>query len=388
MSLEKSNGSSIDGQWIIENETNERFIGPSDNSLNVGNQMNEEAKKIEELLKQIDVPSPPSDHSGNNSTDEDSLNGDIENLMNNLDSLFDSPITSSQSDNNNELSNKIDSIEKELVEIEKKLNIIYLESLGSHFTTLVSEQYPKIYADFLNYQKEFKKAISDKNYLTTIDKYKKLLEQLEIAKETLKVYELFYSKFKEVQKEYVKQQTIPKNNLNSQISDSKNEIISSNAEKIIGGLLQQFPDITSIDPNNSNCLRNVDGKYYLNITNNYTTTLGIPISKEDFITLVDYFEIHPERIRIKDFKVSKQQETKMEESQEDLIRKKQVINEIIIAMMNNGEFPKTNMDVDKRMLDMRVAEEQLKRKSIEELETILSVYNNAGEKINLSGLKK
>lgn len=388
MSLEKSNGSSIDGQWIIENETNERFIGPSDNSLNVGNQMNEEAKKIEELLKQIDVPSPPSDHSGNNSTDEDSLNGDIENLMNNLDSLFDSPITSSQSDNNNELSNKKDSIEKELVEIEKKLNIIYLESLGSHFTTLVSEQYPKIYADFLNYQKEFKKAISDKNYLTTIDKYKKLLEQLEIAKETLKVYELFYSKFKEVQKEYVKQQTIPKNNLNSQISDSKNEIISSNAEKIIGGLLQQFPDITSIDPNNSNCLRNVDGKYYLNVTNNYTTTLGIPISKEDFITLVDYFETHPERIRIKDFKVSKQQETKMEESQEDLIRKKQVINEIIIAMMNNGEFPKTNMDVDKRMLDMRVAEEQLKRKSIEELETILSVYNNAGEKINSSGLKK
>ena len=388
MSLEKSKVSSIDGQWIIDNEANEKFVGPSGNSLNVGNQMTEQAKQIEDLLKGIDVPSSPSDYSGNNSTDDDSLNGDIENLMNNLDSLFDSPITSSQSDNRNELSNKIANIEKELEELNKKINSIYLESIGSHFTTLVSEQYPKIYADFLNCQKEYKKAISDGNYSSSADKYRKLLGQLEITKETLRVYELFYSKFKEVQKEYVKQQSQNNNNLNNQINTSKKEDITLNAKKIIDGLLQQFPDITSIDPNNPNCLRTVDGKYILNVTNNYIATLGIPISKEDFLTLVDYFEIHPERIRFNDIKMPKQQEIKNDESQEDSIRKKQVINEIIVAMMNNGEFPKTNMDVDKRLWDMQVAEEQLKKKSLKELELLLSTYNKADENTNSSGIKK
>ena len=126
----------------------------------------------------------------------------------------------------------------------------------------------------------------------------------------------------------------------------------------------------------------------MNVTNNYIATLGIPISKEDFLTLADYFEVHPERIRFNDIKMPKRQEIKNDESQEDLIRKKQVINEIIVAMMYNGEFPETNMDVDKRLWDMRVAEEQLKKKSLEELELLLSTYNKADEKTNSSGLKK
>ncbi len=388
MSLERNRSHSIDGQWIIDNETDERFIGPSGNSLNVGNQMTEQAKQIEDLLKGIDVSSSSFTNPGNNSTDDDPLDADIEDLISDLDILFDGPVPSKQNHNNdNQLLIKISNIEKELEELNKKINSIYFESIGSHFTTLVSEQYPDIYSSFMKQQEEYKKTIDDVKFLNAEDKYRKLLEQLEIVKVTLKVYELFYSKFKEVQKEYIKQQT-QSNNLNNQINISKKEVITLNAKKIIDGLLQQFPDITSIDPNNPNCLRTVDGKYILNVTNNYIATLGIPISKEDFLTLVDYFEIHPERIRFNDIKMPKQQEIKKDESQEDLIRKKQVINEIVVAMMNNGEFPETNMDVDKRLWDMHVAEEQLKNKSLEELELLLSTYNKADDKTNSSGLKK
>lgn len=388
MSLERNRSHSIDGQWIIDNETNERFIGPSGNSLNVGNQMIEQTKQIEDLLKGIDVSSSSSANPGNNSTDDDPLDADIEDLISGLDTLFDSPVSSKQNHNNdNQLLNQISSIEKELEELNKKINSIYFESIGSHFTTLVSEQYPDIYSSFMKQQEEYKRTMDDVKFLNAEDKYRKLLEQLEIVKVTLKVYESFYSKFKEVQKEYIKQQS-QNNNLNNQINTSKKEDITLNAKKIIDGLLHQFPDITSIDPNNPNCLRTVDGKYILNVTNNYIATLGIPISKEDFLTLVDYFEIHPERIRFNDIKMPKQQEIKKDESQEDLIRKKQVINEIIVAMMNNGEFPETNMDVGKRMLDIQVAEEQLKNKSLEELELLLSTYNKADDKTNSSGLKK
>lgn len=380
MSLERNRSHGIDGQWIIDNETNEKIVGPSASSSNVSAQMVEQTRQIEELLKKIDVPSSPSNNSGDNSSNH--------NLDFDLDALFDSPVSSKQNYNNDsELLAKISNIEKELEELDKKINSIYIESIGSHFTTLVSEQYPNIYSDFVNYQTKYKKSLNDENNSTIVDKYRKLLEQLEIAKTTLKVYELFYSKFKEVQKEYIKQQT-QSNNLNNQINTSKKEVITLNAKKIIDGLLQQFPDITSIDPNNPNCLRTVDGKYILNVTNNYIATLGIPISKEDFLTLADYFEIHPERIRFNDIKMPKRQEIKNDESQEDLIRKKQVINEIIVAMMYNGEFPETNMDVDKRLWDMRVAEEQLKKKSLEELELLLSTYNKADEKTNSSGLKK
>ena len=380
MSLERNRSHGIDGQWIIDNETNEKIVGPSASSSNVSAQMVEQTRQIEELLKKIDVPSSPSNNSGDNSSNH--------NLDFDLDTLFDSPGSSKQNYNNDsELLAKISNIEKELEELDKKINSIYIESIGSHFTTLVSEQYPNIYSDFVNYQTKYKKSLNDENNSTIVDKYRKLLEQLEIAKTTLKVYELFYSKFKEVQKEYIKQQT-QSNNLNNQINTSKEEVVTLNAKKIIDGLLQQFPDITSIDPNNPNCLRTVDGKYILNVTNNYIATLGIPISKEDFLTLADYFEIHPERIRFNDIKMPKRQEIKNDESQEDLIRKKQVINEIIVAMMYNGEFPETNMDVDKRLWDMRVAEEQLKKKSLEELELLLSTYNKADEKTNSSGLKK
>lgn len=378
MSLESSRSNSIDGQWIRNNEANERFVGSSSSSLNVGAQMMEQAKKIEELLKETDAPSSISDHSNNNMPNDD--------LAFDLDALFDSPVSSIQ--NNNQVLNEISSIEKELEELNKKINSIYIESIGSHFTSLVSEKYPEIYSNFIKQQEEYKKIMNDVKFLNIEDKYRKLLEQLKIAKATLKVYESFYSKFKEVQKEYVKQQTQNNNTLNNQINTSKEEVLTLNAKKIIDGLLQQFPDITSIDPNDPNCFKTVDGKYILNVTNNYMSTLGIPISKEDFLTLVDYFEIHPERIRFNDIKMPKQQEIKKDESQEDLIRKKQVINEIVVAMMNNGEFPETNMDVDKRLWDMRVAEEQLKKKSLEELELLLSTYNKADEKANSSGLKK
>ena len=389
MSLERNRSHSIDGQWIIDNETNERFIGPSDNSLNVGNQMTEQAQQIEELLKGIDGSSSSSTNPGNNSTDDDPMDADISDLLDDLDILFDSPVSSKQNYvNDNNLLVEISSIERKLEELNKKINSIYIESMGSHFTTLVSEQYPDIYSSFMKQQEEYKKTIADVKFLNTEDKYRKLLGQLEIAKSTLKVYELFYSKFKEVQKEYVKHQSQRNNNLNNQINTSKKEDITLNGKKIIDGLLQQFPDITSIDPNNPNCLRTVDGKYYLNVTNNYIATLGIPISKEDFLTLVDYFEIHPERIRFNDIKMPKQQEIKNDEFQEDLGRKKQVINEIVIAMMNNGEFPETNMDVDKRLWDVQVAEEQLKRKSLEELELLLSTYNKSDENTNSSGLRK
>lgn len=389
MSLERNRSHSIDGQWIIDNETNEKFVGPSASSSDVSAKMVEQAKLIEDLLKGIDVSSSSPTNLGNNSTVDDSLDADIEDLISDLDILFDSPVSSKQNHNNdNQLLNKISSIEKELEELNKKINSIYFESIGSHFTTLVSEQYPDIYSSFIKQQEEYKKTIDDVKFLNPDDKYRKLLEQLEIAKVTLKVYESFYSKFKEVQKEYVKQQSQNNNNLNNQINNSKKEVITLNGKKIIDGLLQQFPDITSIDPNNPNCLRTVDGKYILNVTNNYIATLGIPISKEDFLTLVDYFEIHPERIRFNDIKMPKQQEIKKDESQEDLIRKKQVINEIVVAMMNNGEFPETNMDVGKRMLDIQVAEEQLKKKSLEELELLLSTYNKTDENTNSSGLRK
>lgn len=59
---------------------------------------------------------------------------------------------------------------------------------------------------------------------------------------------------------------------------------------------------------------------------------------------------------------------------------KLIINNIISAMLNNGEFGNSGIDISKKMMDIEYVKRNLATKSIEDLQWALSVYDSKQEK--------
>lgn len=65
--------------------------------------------------------------------------------------------------------------------------------------------------------------------------------------------------------------------------------------------------------------------------------------------------------------------------------KNKLINNIISAMLNAGEFHDSGLDISQKMRDIEYAKKKLESKSMEELEWALSVYSPQQEEVNSTG---
>lgn len=65
--------------------------------------------------------------------------------------------------------------------------------------------------------------------------------------------------------------------------------------------------------------------------------------------------------------------------------KKRLINDIIGAMLNAGEFHDSGLDISQKMRDIEYAKKKLESKSMEELEWAISVYTQQHEEVKSTG---
>lgn len=68
--------------------------------------------------------------------------------------------------------------------------------------------------------------------------------------------------------------------------------------------------------------------------------------------------------------------------------KNRLINDIIGAMLNAGEFHDSSLDISQKMRDIEYTKKKLGSKSMEELEWALSVYTPQQEEVNSTGIKR
>ncbi len=151
-----------------------------------------------------------------------------------------------------------------------------------------------------------------------------------------------------------------------------------NIGSIIDQIKGQYPDITMIEANGT---FEYEGQYRVNVTNNNGTLTSIIVDKETYDQLEEYFKQHPQAIstHISKFKPIEKQ---VQQEQEMTPEKDKLINDIISAMLNAGEFHNSETDISQKMDDIEYAKRNLATKSIEELQLALSVYTPQQEEIH------
>lgn len=176
----------------------------------------------------------------------------------------------------------------------------------------------------------------------------------------------------EPQQESLQETTIP-----------ESTIRETNIESIINQVKGQYPDVIMIDANGT---FEYEGQYRVNVTNNNGTRTSIVINKETYDQLEEYFKQHPQAISTHISKFKPIEKT-VQQEQEMTPEKDKLINDIISAMLNAGEFQNSGMDISQKMDDIEYAKRNLATKSIEELQWALSVYTPQQEEIH-SGMHR
>lgn len=151
-----------------------------------------------------------------------------------------------------------------------------------------------------------------------------------------------------------------------------------NIETIINQIKGQYPDVTMIEANGT---FEYEGQFRVNVTNNNGTHTSIIVDKETYDQLEEYFKQHPQTIstHISKFKPI---EKPVQQEQEMTPEKNKLINDIISAMLNAGEFNNSGMDISQKMDDIEYAKRNLATKSLEELQWALSVYTPQQEEVH------
>jgi hypothetical protein len=156
-----------------------------------------------------------------------------------------------------------------------------------------------------------------------------------------------------------------------------------NIKSIINQIKGQYPDVTMIEANGT---FEYEGQYRVNVTNSNGTRTSIIIDKATYDQLEEYFKQHQQAISTHISKFKPIEKTAQQE-QEMTPEKDKLINDIINAMLNAGEFQNSGMDISQKMADIEYAKRNLATKSIEELQWALSVYIPQQEEIH-SGMHR
>ena len=130
-----------------------------------------------------------------------------------------------------------------------------------------------------------------------------------------------------------------------------------------------------------------DGQYRVDVTNFYGVGMGIVIDKETYNMLEEYFKHHPKEISIHIAK-NKVIEKPIQEDQQMTSEKGNLINDIIGAMLDAGEFHNSGLDVNQKMNDIEYVKRKLMSKSLEQLRWTLSVYTPQQEEDIHNGMHR
>ncbi len=143
-----------------------------------------------------------------------------------------------------------------------------------------------------------------------------------------------------------------------------------NIESIINRVKGQYPNVIMIEANGA---FEYEGQYRVNVRNSNGVFTSVIIDKTTYDQLKEYFKHHPQAIstNISKFKPT---EKPVQHEQEITSEKDKLINDVISAMINAGEFKDSGIDISKKMSDIEYAKRQLSTKSIDELKWALSVY--------------
>lgn len=104
------------------------------------------------------------------------------------------------------LQQEINKMENERLEIEKRLRIISIETLGSYFSRRVSEKYPEEYQKFQQNKEQVRNYSNKATQISDVkEKFNKVAEDLKFYKGMLPVYESYYQIFEETKNEMQQQ---------------------------------------------------------------------------------------------------------------------------------------------------------------------------------------
>lgn len=218
-----------------------------------------------------------------------------------------------------------------------------------------------------NYESELNNAIRKISSLT--DKISDIRGQIESDIR----YELGVA-----QKSQATNQTEKDDGVQKITSFNKSNIEQMSIETVIQQIKQQYPQVMMI---NANGTFEYDGQYRVDVITNNNMRTSIDVSKDVFDRLEEYFSQKPESIAIHSSKfkkidgnqLNKEEKHDMSNVQQDKA-KNELVNKIIGAMNMAGELAFGNISIGERMSIIQNVREKLNAKSIDELQMLLSTY--------------
>ena len=153
-----------------------------------------------------------------------------------------------------------------------------------------------------------------------------------------------------------------------------------NIESIIYQIKENYPDVIAIEANGAH---EYEGQYKVNVTNFNGMHTSIDVSKDVYDNLKNYFKKNPSTISTH---INKPKEERIqpvvEQSPEPLTpEKKELVTKILTLMINNGDFHDSGIDIGKKTFDIERAKENLKGRTMKDLQFILSTYTQPQEEM-------
>lgn len=292
------------------------------------------------------------------------------------------------------LQQEINKMENERLEIEKRIKTISNETLGSYFSKQVSQRYPEEYQKFQEHRDQVRNYSSNATTISDLKaRFTKVSEDLQFYKRVLPVYENYYQRFEEMKKKYHQQRTTSEqeqqainnagttfketpNQNQQQINDFDKNLIRFIEEKNSNfGKVSEILSVTGYP----------DSIYEVKFENGITHQITITQDERNFI------KSHPSGQLVAEH--SQQQVTQEEfnnvQEQEKQIKDK-IVDQIMNAMNNAGEFSFGDISMGERMSIMQNVQNQLNAKSLDELQMLLSTYQvqNVQEDILSNGMHR
>lgn len=322
------------------------------------------------------------------------------------------------------LQQQIIKMENERLEIEKRIKAISSETLGSYYSKQVSQRYPEEYQRFQEYKDQVKNHSGNQSSISDIKaKFSKVSEDLQFYKNVLPEYESFYQRFEEMKNEH-QQQRNSKNqeaepiNLSSSISiqqtlDQQNKSAVSQVpesqqksfndsltNEVKQRIIQYMENMDTMDDVKIASIDNVyqEGKYIVvDAKQDNGCFIGAEFTPEDFSRLFIFVKqlngFNPNELPQSVEQASKSVVSASEVSQNNVSNaqteeKNRLINDIIRAMLNAGEFNNSGIDINQKMSDIEYAKRNLSTKSIEDLKWALSTYTSRQEIDSTCGMHR
>lgn len=311
------------------------------------------------------------------------------------------------------LQQEIIKMENERLEIEKRIKTISSETLGSYFSKQVSQRYPEEYQKFQEHRDQVRNYSSNATTISDLKaRFTKVSEDLQFYKGVLPVYENYYQRFEEMKKEYHQQRTTssqeqqpisnsepfvretPTQNQQQIVSENKTSGLSQpNFNGLSDDVKRKIIEQMQLRGQGDVIISGIDNIYQ---EGNYIVVdakqsngrfIGVEFTIDDFNKIINQ-PLQPV-VEHSQQQVSQEESEKILQDQQKQM-KDQVINQIMGAMNKSGELSFGDISMGDRMSIMQNIQNKLNTKSMDELQMLLSTYQeqNIQEESMHSGMHR